>query len=437
MTEGLWRAFQPFPETPNVPVSAILHRAEPDGSTSLWLGTDGYGVAVWRGGVWTRIDSRSGALGNDTVLALAESRAIGGRRLIWVGSRNGGLSSFDGERWRRFDQAGGALPSDLVQALVETVDADGRGTLWVGTRDGLAAFDGERWRRVGEEAGLGGGSILALLGSRNRAGIERALGGHRRKASSALAGGIWRHWDESSGLRNRSVQSLHESAGKDGRRTLWIGTDGGGVAAPRDGRSRTRPETALRARFAGAAQRHGLFDSGGPQPPDLPVDQSRRLAAHPDGDRLFQGGVHDRARTAAQSGQSAVPAGWTSVGRLWVGTIGGAAAFDPAEEFRDHRPKRLRLSAQPVGCPECALFDRGVLAHDQNRVQFQYVLLSFFGEPLTRYRTQLAGYDENSVGVDRRGESRGRCARPRKATSSASGVRMPRATSPVRRSSPS
>jgi diguanylate cyclase (GGDEF)-like protein len=81
-------------------------------------------------------------------------------------------------------------------------------------------------------------------------------------------------------------------------------------------------------------------------------------------------------------------------GRLWVGTIGGAAAFDPAAEFRDRRPKRLRLHGRPVGCDECELFDRGVLAHGQNRIQFQFALLSFFGESLTRYRTQLVGYDE-------------------------------------------
>lgn len=393
MTEGLWRAFQPFPETPNVPVSAILHRAEADGSTSLWLGTDGYGVAVWRAGVWKRIDSQSGALGNDTVLALAESRVVGGRRRIWVGSRNGGLSSFDGTGWQRFDQASGALPSDLVQAVIETVDAGGKGTLWVGTRAGLSAFDGERWRKVGEDGGLAGASVLALVGSRDRSGGEELWVGTANGLFRA-AGGAWQHWDEKSGLPNRSVQSLHESAGKDGRRRLWIGTDGGGVAV-------------LEMDVPGATPKP-LSELGSPALPNGTVyaileDRDHRiyLSTNRGVSRLTPTATgYSKEEFSTEHGlplnQGIRGAGRVDeLGRLWIGTIGGAAAFDPAAEFRDHRPKRLRLAAQPVGCPECTLFDRGILAHDQNRVHFQYALLSFFGEPLTRYRTQLVGYDEN------------------------------------------
>jgi diguanylate cyclase (GGDEF)-like protein len=393
MTEGLWRAFQPFPETPNVPVTAILHRAEPDEGTSLWLGTDGYGVAVWRAGVWTRIDQRSGALGNDTVLTLAESRAIGGRRRIWVGTRNGGLSSFDGERWQRFDQAGGDLQSDLVQSLVETVDADGKGTLWVGTRNGLDAFDGDGWRRSGEEAGLGGNSILALLGSEDRTGATELWVGTTNGLFRNSAG-TWRHWDESSGLSNRSVQSLHQSTAADGRRTLWIGTDGGGAAvlAMDDPAPTPKP----------------ISDLGAPVLPNGTVysileDRNRRiyLSTNRGVSRLTPTATgyakeeftteHGLPLNQGNRGAGRVD----ESGRLWIGTIGGAAAFDPAGEFRDHRPKRLRLTAQPVGCAGCRLFDRGALAHDRNRIHFQYALLSFFGEPLTRYRTQLSGYDEN------------------------------------------
>ena len=209
-------------------MTAILHRTERDGSTSLWLGTDGYGVAVWHAGVWRRIGAGSGAIGNDTVLALAESRAIGDRRLVWVGSRNGGLSSFDGERWRRFDQAGGALPGDLVQAVLETVDAQGRGTLWVGTRNGLAEFDGTRWRQVGDEPGSPAGSILSLVGSQNRAG-EPELWVGTTNGLFLHVGESWRNWDDRTGMPNSSIQSLHESVGEDGQRTLWIGTDGGGA----------------------------------------------------------------------------------------------------------------------------------------------------------------------------------------------------------------
>ncbi len=391
MTEGLWRAFQPFPETPNVPVTAILHRLERDGSTSLWLGTDGYGVALWRQGVWTRIDARSGAIGNDTVLALAETRKIGDRRLVWVGSRNGGLSSFDGERWRRFDRAGGALPSDLIQALYAAEDAAGKGTLWVGTRNGLAAFDGQRWRHGGEETGFPASSILSLLGSRTRSGGEELWVGSTQ-GLYRLAGGVWRHWNERSGLRNLSVQSLHESAAKDGRRTLWIGTDGGGVAVL--GMDDDDPEPRPLSELGSPALPNGSIYT-------ILEDRERRiyLATNRGVSRLTPtaaGFVQEEFTTehGLPLNQGNRGAGLVDdQGRLWVGTIGGAAAFDPAAEFRDHQPKRLRLVGRPTGCDGCTLFDRGALAHGQNRIQFDYALLSFFGEPLTRYRTQLVGYD--------------------------------------------
>ncbi|MEO7794413.1 MAG: diguanylate cyclase [Thermoanaerobaculia bacterium] len=393
MTEGLWRAFQPFPETPNVPVTAILQRDEADGSTSLWLGTDGYGVAVWRAGAWKRIDSASGAIGNNTVLALAESRATGDRRRVWVGARNGGLSSFDGERWRRFDQAGGALPSDLVQAVLETVDNRGRGTLWVGTRNGLAAFDGERWRRSGSEPGFPAVSILSLVGSRDPAGGAELWVG-TTNGLYRFAGGSWQNWNERADLRNSSVQSLHVSTAKDGRRTLWIGTDGGGIA--------------LLAMDEPMPMPRPLAGPGTPALPSGSIysileDRERRIYVSTNSGVSRLTPIGAGFRKEEFSSEHGLPlnqgnrgAGLVDArGRLWIGTIGGAAAFDPAEELHDQRMKRLRLDAKPAGCASCALFDRGVLAHDQNRVQFRYTLLSFFGESLTRYRTQLVGYEES------------------------------------------
>ena len=393
MTEGLWSAFQPFPETPNVPVTAILQRAESTDSTSLWLGTDGYGVAVWQAGAWKRIDARSGAIGNDSVLALTESRAIGGRRLIWIGSRNGGLSSFDGERWRRFDQAGGELPSDLVQALLETVDGEGRGTLWVGTRNGLASFDGARWRRSGEEPGSPVGSILSLVGSRTRDGQAELWVG----TTSGLfrhAGGGWRSWNEHNGLPNRSIQSLHESVGEDGRRTLWIGTDGGGVVilAMDEPEPKPRPLSALRSPELPNGSIYSILE-----------DRQRRIYVSTNAGVSRLTPTDSGFRKEEFTTEHGLPlnqgnrgAGLVDErGRLWFGTIGGAVAFDPAGELHDHRPKRLRLTGTPLGCRDCELFDRGMLAHNLNRIRFQYVLLSFFGEPLTRYRTELAGFDDN------------------------------------------
>ena len=77
------------------------------------------------------------------------------------------------------------LPQSTVTAIVQTRD----GYLWLGTRDGLARFDGVRFTVFGLQEGLQSVDILTLL--------------------------------------------------EDSRRTLWIGTSGGGLARWKDGRIQT------------------------------------------------------------------------------------------------------------------------------------------------------------------------------------------------------
>ena len=238
-------------------------------------------------------------------MAIAQSATVGGRRLLWIGTRNGGLSQLDRGRWRQFRAASGDLPSDMVQAIAEEVDPGGRGAMWVGTRGGLVAYDGEAFRR-GDAAGpYPGESILCLRAASPPGGAREIWVG----TSDGLAlgkGGEWRRWGTKEGLRNPAVQALHLEVSPAGRRTLWIGTDGGGlylldpdgprhVATP--GRSR---------RLSAAAERLDLLDPRGRVATDLRPDQSGHHAAHAPRGR---GGiaalraVHDRARTAAESGE--------------------------------------------------------------------------------------------------------------------------------------
>jgi diguanylate cyclase (GGDEF)-like protein len=198
-------------------------------------------------------------------------------------------------------------------------------------------------------------------------------------------------------MPNRSIQSLREIVGEDGRRTLWIGTDGGGVMVlPMDD-----PDPAPRT-----LAEHGVAVL--PNQTIYTILEDRRQRIYVSSNRGVtrltptDGGFRKEEFTTEHGlplNQGNRGAGLVDDrGRLWVGTIGGAAAFDPHGEFHDRRPKRLRLRGRPLGCQDCELFDRGVLAYDQNRLQFEYALLSFFGEPLTRYRTQLVGYDPQPSG---------------------------------------
>ena len=396
LMRGHWRSFVPFPEIPRSTVSALLVRDDAPDGPELWLGTDGYGVALWHEGRWRRFSRGTGALGHDSVLALVETRGIGGRRLVWAGTRNGGLSVWDGARWRRHDRANGAgLPSDLVQALLETRDEAGRGTLWVGTREGVARYDGERWRNLATEPGWPTSSVLALLEDRTPEGrMALWIGtstGLYRWSDGAIA-----HWDAAGGLPNPTVHALFLRPGAGARRELWIGTDGGGAALL----DPDRPAAPVRALselgvarlpngvvYAIVADRSGRLY--------LPTNRGVVRLTLP-GEPGAAAGVelldfeHGLPSSQASRGATAVD----HLGRVWVGTVGGAAALDPANEPDDRSPKRISLLATVADGSGRRVGGGEELSHRDGRILFRYALLSFFGEPATRYRTQLDGLEE-------------------------------------------
>ena len=387
LTAGYWRSFVPFPEIPRSTVSSLLVRDDAPSGPEVWLGTDGYGLAIWRAGEWHRVSRAGGEIGHDSVLALAETRATGTGRKVWVGTRNGGLSMWDGAHWHRFDAADGELDSDLVQTLLETVDARGRGALWVGTREGLSRFDGGRWERLDPARGWPASSILALLDDGGAIWIGTSSGLYRWRQGSV------RHWGPEEGLPSPTVHALHLRARADGRRELWLGTDGGGAAIldPDDDSARIRP----------------LSDLGYPHLPDGVVygvveDASGRLYLPTNRGvaRLTPGGAQgaaawlerltvDEGLPASQASRGALAV--DDRGRIWVGTVGGAAALDPANEPEDRAPKRIVLGATIADGSGRTLAPGTRLPHDRDRVIFRYALLSYFAESQTRYCTQLAG----------------------------------------------
>jgi diguanylate cyclase (GGDEF)-like protein len=117
-----------------------------------------------------------------------------------------------------------------------------------------------------------------------------------------------------------------------------------------------------------------------------------------------------------------------SQGRIWAGTIAGAAVFDPDAEFEDRRSKPLQIDRLLVSgreLPERASLD---LAHDERPVSFRYVLRSYVREGDTRYRTRLVGLDE--VATEWTVETRSSTSScPRGPTRSSSGDATTRATS--------
>ncbi len=392
--DDLWRSFKPIPSPVTLPVTAILETQERDGTPVIWLGTDGGGLARLHRGRWTVFDVSSRALRSNHVLCLLETRAVTDEPNLWVGTRNGGLSQYTNGRWTVHDRASGALPNDLVQSLLETADESGEPVLLAGTRGGLAVLRNGRWSTLTTTSGLPGSSVLSLIEIRDDTGSRTVwLGTNHGLARQS--GERFEKVDLPLGLLNDTVQTLAVTAGH-GNPTLWAGTDGGGVAVIDLG--------------AGAGGGTVLNDTSSPALPnnviyDIVEDGAGRLYVltnrgvvrlDPRGRRVAEWATYTfTVDDGLPSNQGNRGAGMIDrAGRVWVGTVGGAAVLDPAAVRLDQTAKRLRLEARYLTRNAAAtLTHEHELSYSQNHVTFTGTLLAYFREADTRYRSQLVGLE--------------------------------------------
>jgi serine/threonine protein kinase/ligand-binding sensor domain-containing protein len=379
---------------PDSGVYAFLE-TQTEGKRTFWIATDD-GLARYADGAWSKLDTKSSALPNDYVMAIVEPLAERGKDVLWLGTDNG-LARYDRGKIRVFNSKNSGLPNDHVLSLYETGPLDHR-ALWIGTGRGLARLDGGAWSTFDDQnSGLVENRVYSMLETTTAAGKKTmwvgTLGG-----LSKLEDGAWESFTvKNAPLRNNQILGLTEIEDAHGVRVLWIGTGDGGVA---------------RRELDTGAWRPTLNDHSHPALPDNVVYQVREDAQH----RVYlftnKGVARLTPRTPTADDPSefsiytfTIEDGLTSNecntggsfvdgrGRVWAGTISGAAVFDPSEEVFDRVPKPLVIERARL--PERAqhLLPDEVLAHDQNTLSFDYALLSFFRERETRFRTQLVGFD--------------------------------------------
>ena len=131
--DGRWETWGRDHGFPLQALHSLLRTAE-----GLWVGTEGEGLHLWRGGAWTRYDRASG-LPNNTVMDLRELRGPDGRRWLLAATESGGLAYAElGSGPLRFR----VLAEDTVPALpnntVYQVQIDRKGRAYLFTNHGVA-----------------------------------------------------------------------------------------------------------------------------------------------------------------------------------------------------------------------------------------------------------------------------------------------------------
>lgn len=451
LLNGEWRRYT---AEDGLPVAGVWSLAEtPHRRDSLWIGTSGGGIARLNQGGWKSFTTANGLGGNSTyslmetlsetgaariwigsigglvrlgngkpfpesdlknVVALASGRDETGKELVWAGT-TGGLYEFSGQRWRPVAKA-------VVSALAVTKDQTGSPVLWVGTSDGLLCLRGGAITRYSTADGLPGNRIRCLLPTTSPAGEPFLwIGTQSGVALAMIRAGSLTCTGTGTGPAAGSILSLKETPTTPGGRFLWVGTGNGAL--------RGRIPDRFDAESLHAIHWDTLSEK---TTPALPNNTIYRIEADRRGSIYFctNKGVArlnvtndfpDRPLADGSIQVFSIEDGLPSrecntgasmldhQGRIWVGTIGGVAVFDPEIRLSATTPKPLLIEGArffnqtggvgkmteekgffieeyPTGTPE--------FAHDRNNVTFRFALLSFFRENDTRYRTQLVGLEE-------------------------------------------
>ncbi len=397
---GGWRSFTTANGLPANSIYCIFETGDANGS-SMWFGTYGSGLARLQNGVWTIFDKSSG-MPDDTVFEMLETTFDDGQRVLWAGMKGGGLARFENGRWTK-GEIEKAFGESTVRNMLATTDESGARVVWVASGGrGLGRLHKNVWTFFDTSNGLPHKSVFELAETVTSDGgrvlwVATGGGGIARFAKNQ-----WKIYDVTAGLPTNSVLSLHVSRTRDGREYLWAGTEGGGVS-----RLELNPNDDV-------ANLVTYSDTTTPALPNNTIYQIREDARG----RIYLShnkGVSRLAPTDSASNENAreydvytfttedgLPSNEgnggvslrDSAGRIWVGTVGGAAVFDPAQELPDRAAKSLYVENILINDKPRTFSAAQTLAHDENHLVFEYSLLSYAHEEGTRYRTQLVGFEK-------------------------------------------
>lgn len=438
--KGQLRAFGSAESPRDGGVWSLLASGDDRGTHLLWIGTAGLGLIRAQFGAWTAID-RSSGLVNDSVYSLVVTRDRQGGDVAWIGTLNGGLVRLESGGVKSITYPdGGRIP--WVMSLLDL--SDGQTERMLAGRGGALVLieNGKVTREFDTRDGLPGKDVTSLLRTTDANGRVFAWIGADGGIFRFMNGGLLPPPPALAGITSR-VTSLAETLAPDGRKTLWLGTDRGLIRYDGTGVETYTMAQGLptdlvmslrEVRLPGSGQelwigtraglaRLSLSDPSQPirtlstsSTPALPNNTVYRIEQDRSGKlylptnrgvarltpRIPSSGDDSEFELTVFTTDDGLPndecnTGASTLdhrGRIWVGTLSGAAIYDPAAELTV-APSRLVIERKSiVDDADRQLQPKDQLAHDRNHLVFDYALLSYYREAATRYRSQLEGYED-------------------------------------------
>jgi signal transduction histidine kinase/ligand-binding sensor domain-containing protein/DNA-binding response OmpR family regulator len=360
----------------------------PRAAGGVWVGTDA-GVSLYVGSTVGHITSPRG-FETVRVRSLLEDR----NGVLWVGTDGAGIYARDGNHVTVFNRRNG-LSGNSIKAINE----DRRGRIWVGTEVGLDVIDNAKVTSMQAELGVSEPTMIRL--------IHEDLAGRMWVATDTR--GLFlidahqaRRFGLADGLPSAQVTAIYE----DERGVIWIGT-AAGLAVWRDGRltslagsGRALGEMVLQVL---EDEQHRIW---------LTSNKGLISVARATLDALARGqsmardihtyDVSDGLRTTEFDGGNTSAGCRTSDGRLWLPTIRGIVAVDPANIRTNTLQPPVQIERVTVDAVPLPLTQGVKVSPGRQQWEFHYTALSLLAAKRSRFRYRLEGFDEHWVDAGNR-----------------------------------
>jgi len=397
LAKGGWTAFD---RQIGLPENAVFSLWESRLGTGFWVGTMGGGLARFHQGRWSSFGPTS-LIPESHVMSLLETSSERGRPVLWVGGRQGLLRVEEGRATHFVTKDG--LPDSWVYELAEVPGPEGQKEIWAGTRRGIARWREGRWEWPEGAAGLPWATVIAIKVGPAPGGGEGVWVATRGNGLFLRKGRRWTRFTVKDGLLDDRLMALQILTDEERIPWLWAGSLDGLCRRRLDRKDApwepvaNLPSQVIYSLVADRGGRMYAFTHRGvcqltPRTPTLENPNAFRLRTFTTGDGLPSNGCTQKSAIV------------DSKGRIWTGTVAGAAMFDPAEEAVDRLPKPFHFERIEGGDLSLAKLQPFEVGWRRPRAVFEFALLSFYREEDTLYRSQLEGLEEETTPWTREGK---------------------------------
>jgi signal transduction histidine kinase/ligand-binding sensor domain-containing protein/CheY-like chemotaxis protein len=410
------------------PLNDLITSIHGDREGSLWIGTEGGGLARLREGPFMSYTLKDGIPDNHTTSVFEDSRGH-----IWVGTASG-LAHYKDGSFSIY-----SVKNGLSGNYIRSIGEDRNGTLWVGTNDGLNKFDGKKFTLVrSKELGvfeprviLGDRENNLWIGTNHHGLIKLSSDGTfssytvddglpsnvLRSLCQDYNGDIWvGTWNGLSrfkdgkfvtyttrdGLANNSVMALYA----DSENILWISTRGG-LNRFKDGRFTsytTKDGMLVNFSFQILEDNKGDFWFGSDQ--GIYRVSKKELNDFADGKissvtSMPYGTEHGMSTTTCSAGFQ--PAGWKGRdGKLWFATFKGVTVTDPKQVTTNTIIPPVHIEELIVNGQTVEIGPAIKLLPGSRDISINYTGLSYLAPDKVRFKYQLEGFDKGWVNAGTR-----------------------------------